>query len=506
MSKPFKIVLAFLILILLKKKVESIVTTLLVRPIFSFIDSLTINDGIFIAFAIWMTFMSCSKVIKRVRVSASAFTLCSIVVLVYSYYRFLHSPWSFTSFELIPSLVYFDILYFISSPVIILFAAQSIIQLVQNVIEKMSKKNKIKPVSKLLEDNPWEHTKKDLFNREPAARRIADLIIGSTSIKSFAIGICAGWGDGKSSFLQMLKGRIPPDKENVIIEFNPWFSNNSDEIVKQFFDVFQAKLASYHLSLSRQIGHYSESLSSIRDNPIVSVGRDLSNFFESRASLEEERDKINNLLKQIKKRIIVFIDDLDRLDKREVIEILKMIRSSANFSNVFFIVAFDREYVKNAIKKINKHNVDLYLEKIFQIEIRPPGFDKVVIKQELVRLLIERFPKLEDAIRSAVYGRDNAIDALHAAFNSEIRSYNIVDYYLRNLRDVVRFVNLFIVNYSHVEGEVVFREFFYVQLILLKYPNAYHLIAKDSTRYLKLDGIGSGSSGLKYSLKGAIKL
>jgi predicted KAP-like P-loop ATPase len=490
LKHSLRIFIVFLGLVVIRVKIEDLITRWAVQPFFGVIKANAAIDLILLTAIVSIVVLAFEKARTNYLISSTWVVSSILIAFCYAYYRVDESLWVFERFSLIPQIAYFDLILLLPVTIIILYA-MSMFRPVPKALT----------LSRLVEDNPWEQGNEDLFNRKPAATRIAKIVLESKTSKSFAIGVCADWGDGKSSFIHMIKDAIPANGQNVIIEFSPWFSQTRDQVIEQFFNIFRSKLAPFHLSLSSKIGHYSNSLSTATGNLLASTFNEINNIFNESESVSEERDSINDILKTLDKRIIVFIDDVDRLDSKEIMEVLKLIRNSANFHNLFFIVAFDREYVKEAIKKVNPHNVDLFLEKIFQLEIRPPAFDKVVLKQRLTMLLAGRLPRLETDIKDAIYGNTTPIELLHAAFNNEIGGHNLIDFYILNLRDVVRLVNLLSVNYSHIEDEVVFKDFFYVQLILLKSPQAYHLLAKNPTRYLKIDGVGSGSSGLTYSLQ-----
>lgn len=60
-------------------------------------------------------------------------------------------------------------------------------------------------------------------------------------------------------------------------------------------------------------------------------------------------------------------------------EVLSLIRNSANFSNTIFIVAYDRNYLVSALEKVNNYHPHAYLEKIFQLELPLPQFERDII-------------------------------------------------------------------------------------------------------------------------------
>jgi hypothetical protein len=75
-------------------------------------------------------------------------------------------------------------------------------------------------------------------------------------------------------------------------------------------------------------------------------------------------DDINEIIEKVDRKIIVFVDDIDRLNKSEILETLRILRNIADFKNVVFICGFDREYVVKQ-SQIDNH----YLDKIFNLEI-----------------------------------------------------------------------------------------------------------------------------------------
>ena len=62
-------------------------------------------------------------------------------------------------------------------------------------------------------------------------------------------------------------------------------------------------------------------------------------------------DNVNRALDKLGKRLIVFIDDFDRLVDVEIIEVLKLIDKNAAFRHTIFITAYDEGAVSKALKR-----------------------------------------------------------------------------------------------------------------------------------------------------------
>ena len=108
-------------------------------------------------------------------------------------------------------------------------------------------------------DKPISKEEEDLLGRYPLATRIADMInnLGDDYKHSIVIGIEGEWGAGKSSFIELILGRVDPkrskprdsadsnvvNERNIVIEFNPWNFSNRNELIKDFFSLIDEKLS-----------------------------------------------------------------------------------------------------------------------------------------------------------------------------------------------------------------------------------------------------------------------
>ena len=65
-------------------------------------------------------------------------------------------------------------------------------------------------------------------------------------------------------------------------------------------------------------------------------------IFRIDGSLEKLKNDISNELLHLKKKVFVVIDDVDRLDKDEVFEVLRLVRNTAKFCNIIFFLPLYR--------------------------------------------------------------------------------------------------------------------------------------------------------------------
>ena len=384
------------------------------------------------------------------------FILISLYFAIYRYNFLDFKRWEFYHFRIFPLLKYIDILIYF--PVLLL-------------VFKTTSENK-RPIKRskrfrLIDDGHIQNSVDDKLLRDPLAEYIADHIHCTTCNRAFSIGLIASWGDGKTSIQSMItKHLVAKDEDLILIDFNPWKSSDTNKIVSDFFELYSKKISKYNLRLSLLIKSYSNNLLSIKDSWWLSFMNSILNPADYDNTTF---DDINYSLSKINRKTIVMIDDLDRLNSEEILEVLKLIRNSANFTNTFFIVGYDLEYLESCIQpdKVENHR---YLDKIFQLQFELSKIPASTIKQLLKQYLIDALPSSKPEIERLIDYQPTSTEAFQAVFLGEKNPGDFIPSILKNLRDVKRFTNYFSVCYKIVEGEVIFSDYFFVCLLKFKYP------------------------------------
>ncbi len=95
---------------------------------------------------------------------------------------------------------------------------------------------------------------------------------------------------------------------------------------------------------------------------------------EKATPLSDLKDDLVSSLSSIGKQIIVTIDDADRLEPPEVMEILRLVRAVADFPNVTYVLCYDERVIAKAISAATQlDDGQAYLEKILQVQISVPA-------------------------------------------------------------------------------------------------------------------------------------
>ncbi len=325
----------------------------------------------------------------------------------------------------------------------------------------------------------------DILKYGNYARRLAQNIEKSSFNNAFAIGITGIWGAGKTSFMNLILKSFNT-KKVVLIHFNPWSSNTVNQLIPNFFETIIEGLRNEGIFMKNDISKYLQKISQVELGVLGESFKPILNGFSDDFSIEDLKNKISDKIISKDKKIVITIDDLDRLNKQEINEVLRLIRNTANFSNVCYLVAYDKEYVMSFLEDDNQFNFKNYLEKIFQLEINLPAFKKELLIEKLKLNLMEIINEIEDG-------------ELKEKYKNQIRSLTNNDVYLEsieNLRDITRLSNAMLTNFIPLAGEVDIFDFINLEILRMKYREVYELLKKDKTQLLE-DSIKSVESSTK---------
>lgn len=206
------------------------------------------------------------------------------------------------------------------------------------------------------------------------------MLVTDVTREAFAIGICGQWGSGKTLFMNEIR-KVIKDKA-ITVEFNPWNSNGADHLLKDFMGTLAQCLSPHYRGISSPISKYVSSLYRLRFNVTGNIILQLSPK-QTEKDIAKRKEEIEGALDKIGKPVVVFIDDVDRMEGKEIFEMLRIIRNTAEFRNVYYVVSYDKSYVVDQLSQIPIGNGEDYLEKIFQMEVQMPKSDEMMLVEEV---------------------------------------------------------------------------------------------------------------------------
>jgi len=334
-------------------------------------------------------------------------------------------------------------------------------------------------------DQPIKSYKEDILGRHAFAQSLGSAILSYKEKDSIVIGLFGAWGSGKTSIINMALEHIYSSPKNrsdeekpIVIRFNPWNYSDQNQLVTQFFRQLSVVLrrsdyASDAKKAGEQLETYAKFFEVFTLIPTVgSAAAVFSKLFKNIGSatktwadlksndLNATRTELNELLAKQPHKIIVVIDDIDRLNNTEIRQIFQLIKSLGDFPNTIYLLAFDKDVIINALKKVQEGSGIEYLEKVVQIPFEIP----LISKQEVEQLL---FSQLDELIKGIPENRWDQIywgNIYHGGLK----------YFFRNIRDVRRYINSLRFSFGMVKGEVNAIDFLAITGIQVFIPEVYY--------------------------------
>ena len=354
-------------------------------------------------------------------------------------------------------------------------------------------------------DQPIRHSREDVLGRSSFARALGDAILRYQEKGSLVVGLFGAWGSGKTSIVNMAlehlddpSRQLPKDEKPIIIKFNPWNYSDQNQLISQFFNQLSITFQKTDYgSDAKKAGEKFEAYAKLLFDPLMlipqftavasvfsrvfkAVGGAARSWGEQKSNdLHSLKKELNELLVKLSCKIIIVIDDIDRLNKTEIRQIFQLIKSLGDFHNTIYLLAFDKNVVIDALKEVQTGNGLEYLEKVIQAPFEIP----LVSKKSVDRLL---FNQLDEVIE------DSPEDKWDQAYWGNLY-YGGLRYFFNNIRDVTRYINSLRFSFNLVKGEVDTSDFLAITAFQVFEPEVYYGIRDDKHLFSGIFGRGDGT-------------
>lgn len=318
-------------------------------------------------------------------------------------------------------------------------------------------------------DVPIQTANDDVLERHSFAEQLAQAMIAYQSPEAFTIGLYGPWGSGKTSVINLLVEELHKQSDDcIVVQFNPWLCSNPEQMISQFFEQLKSTInalrsqentvedinnfAQTANEICSAFGKYAEALKWTRLVPGLNT---LGTIFEMLGtgtevyqklvgkddhpqSLQDYKNRIQTILEQQKQKIIVIIDDLDRLSSDEIIAVFQLVKSLADFPYMIYLLSFDRDVVVKSLADVQKGDGQAYLEKIIQMPFEMPRANEQDIEEIFWKRFRQIVPEQDYPIQQNVW---------EGLFDKGIRSY------LLSIRDITRYMNTFAFKYAMLKAD-----------------------------------------------------
>lgn len=373
-------------------------------------------------------------------------------------------------------------------------------------------------------DRPIEKSNQDALERSDFARRLAQNIQAWDGSESIVIGIHGNWGSGKSSVKNLVLERLDEfgDQSPRVLQFNPWMISGEQHVADAFFLEMELVLSEEDLGQDgkkravawRKYARHFETLAKLSSavdvalpfvGSLPGVGKMIAKRLREGAGLAEEaatslegktktidaqRVEVRELFRQLRRKLVIVIDDLDRLTDEEIRVMFRIVKATADFPNTVFLLLFQKSTVAKALDPICGGQGEVFLQKIVQVELGLPSLPP----NKLAGFWEEGITEL---VGGETLAELNAKGRLLQLWLDGLQCY------FRNLRDVTRFLNSFGFMASGFRNEGIWEinvlDLMVVESLRLFDPEVYRIVANHKSQLTGRSHDRDGNSLLELS-------
>jgi predicted KAP-like P-loop ATPase len=206
-----------------------------------------------------------------------------------------------------------------------------------------------------------------------------------TQRRSPVISITAPYGDGKTSVLNLLESQLTQDKSIRVVRFSSWLPGNEESLAATFFNSIVRTLEKdFILGPARfKFVKYARRIASILP---AQANRLAQSWFHEPAQ-SEQISELKRVISDFPVRVVVLIDDVDRMNLEELQALLKLVRGISDFENMTFICSFHPDALTTLLRARMGGRLQAaeFLEKFFPIQFPLPPADVDALGREFDR-------------------------------------------------------------------------------------------------------------------------
>lgn len=282
---------------------------------------------------------------------------------------------------------------------------------------------------------------KDLFDIKKYTEGLTQFI--STCNTPMTISIQGSWGTGKTSIMQIIKGYLGSNIQTVW--FNTWqFSqfNLEDKLpLVMLSKLVSAVSDNRNEQAKKLVKKVFEGISRIAVGYVTggaTNGEEIKELFSQDfiGQLESLKESFQTLVNQRageNGRVVIFVDDLDRLEPRKAVELLEVLKLFLDCENCVFVLAIDYDVVCRGVeakygklsdeKTPNENKGKSFFDKIIQVPFKMPvaeynikNYIKTCFEEIGIACSPEELVVYEDLIRKSIGVNPRSMKRLFNAY------------------------------------------------------------------------------------------
>ncbi|WP_220089951.1 KAP family P-loop NTPase fold protein [Lonsdalea populi] len=282
-------------------------------------------------------------------------------------------------------------------------------------------------------DKPITDEEHDAFGFSHIATQLAKSIDKIGREGSAVFGIEGAWGSGKTSLLNLLRYELEccNNERTFLLTISPWLNGDSSSqvaslllpVAKIIEDEEKKRLSPGRRSFfnkktkvkqtAKLIFRYTQATARILQ-PVAQLAGAFPSVPNFGATLQAYSDttvegtckttealktEIGEKVKALDLNFIVLLDDLDRLEPVQVVEVTRLIKSVADFPRFRYILCYDKAIIVQAIKNsLNIEDGNAYLQKIVQISFSLPQPESFVLARHFLNGATKLYQSVNDCL------------------------------------------------------------------------------------------------------------
>lgn len=328
-------------------------------------------------------------------------------------------------------------------------------------------------------DAPLTRPEGDLLGRAKFAQELAKVLHRAPADYGFVIALYGPWGSGKTTVVNFAEHYLQEGEAEarpILVRFNPWWFSGTEQILTAFMAELREAVAPTGgrdkklRALGSKFDAYTEVLCpALSVFGLDSVAKVLGGLRGLRKEVARRntdvtavRGKLDEALKENGRRIVVVMDDIDRLAATEIRQVFQLVKAVADFPNTLYVLAFDHDVVARALEEVQGGTGQDYLEKIVQLPLDLPPPSPELMLRWLTNQLDAVAPSL------GLHGWDQV--RWGNVFHDGIKRF------IQTPRDAKRFANRVQSTWPIVCGEVDAVDFLGIECLATFAPALYRTI------------------------------